>query len=177
MTTHKTFAGSSHKHPSGSERLHRVHPAERIELTLHVKRNGESFDNKRHSILAGELFDSGINVLRSDERRHDMTIEGSVDQFEKLFGIELHHYLSPDGTTFRSHEGELTVPRRWHDHVTAVLGLNNRKVAKPHFRYHREHAKRTIINEPGTFTPQQVAELYSFPPGNGAGQTISPAYL
>jgi kumamolisin len=52
--------------------------------------------------------------------------------------------------------------------VIAVLGLDNRPVAKPHFRKKKNPAAST------TFTPPQVAALYQFPTGlTGTGQTVA----
>ena len=58
----------------------------------------------------------------------------------------------------------------------AVLGLDNRPQAKPHFRF-RRRSRLTNSLEPAaadvSYTPVQVAQLYQFPAGATAtGQTI-----
>src|SRR5208337_4960499 len=64
--------------------------------------------------------------------------------------------------------GTITLPQELSSMVLAVLGLDNRPTAKPHFR------KRSATGTTGAFTPPQLAQLYNFPTGvNGAGQTIA----
>src|SRR5260370_33701176 len=62
--------------------------------------------------------------------------------------------------------------------VPALLGLDNRPQAKPHFRTHLSPMTaraRALQQQPaGTFTPVQVAKLYDFPAAaNGSGQCIA----
>ena len=59
------------------------------------------------------------------------------------------------------------LPEMLSGHVLAVLGLDNRPQAKPHFRTATPHATNI------SYTPVQVAELYGFPANADAeGQTI-----
>src|SRR5205085_11910974 len=59
--------------------------------------------------------------------------------------------------------------------VMAVLGLDDRAAAKPHFRIKSE-ASSTRAAAPAastSFAPPQVAALYNFPTGvNGKGQSV-----
>jgi len=88
-------------------------------------------------------------------------LTGSVAAMQKAFGVTLAQQGS-----LRLREGAIWLPSELEGHVTAVLGLDNRPQAKPHFR----PAKAST----GTsYTPVQVAQLYQFPPGATAkGQTI-----
>src|SRR4029077_4644586 len=53
--------------------------------------------------------------------------------------------------------------------VDAVLGLDDRPQASPHFRVHA-----TAAATPGSFTPPQLAQLYDFPSAaDGRGQRIA----
>ncbi|MGA8549892.1 MAG: S53 family peptidase, partial [Stellaceae bacterium] len=58
----------------------------------------------------------------------------------------------------------------------AVLGLDDRPVAKPHFRTRpspgnvRWHAD---VAGSASFTPLEIASLYNFPPGTGQGQCVA----
>src|SRR3954447_5881179 len=59
------------------------------------------------------------------------------------------------------------IPENLADVVTAVLGLDNRPVAKPHLR--KAHAALVSAG----LSPAAVAQMYNFPPGGtGKGQTI-----
>jgi kumamolisin len=83
---------------------------------------------------------------------------------QKAFGVTLTQVTTSDGT-FRVREGAIYVPEELNGQVLAVLGLDNRPQAKPHFRV----AKTTNVS----YTPPQVAALYGFPAGAKAtGQTI-----
>jgi len=60
--------------------------------------------------------------------------------------------------------------------VTAVLGLDNRPQARPHFRTYKPAITMHVSTRQaaGTLTPPQVAHAYDFPPNtDGAGQCIA----
>ena len=154
MTKH--LACLAHKHPAGSEKLHRLNPEEQIEITVHVKGpiTGFSALMKKH----------GIVCTRAIKRCKTFHYSGTVKQFDEVFGIETSRYLHPSGATYRGHEKNLTISEDCLKNVVAILGLDNRPAAKPHFR--RRDA------QPGTFTPQQLAAIYSFPDSDGAGQAV-----
>ena len=68
----------------------------------------------------------------------------------------------------RYREGRLMVPAGLEGIVLAVLGLDNRPQASPHFRLSKQAAA------PSSYTPLQVAQAYQFPAGtDGTGQTIA----
>ena len=68
----------------------------------------------------------------------------------------------------RCRSGELSLPESLHPHVMAVLGLDDRPVARAQFR------RSPRAGTDGAFTPVQVADLYAFPDdASGAGQTIA----
>ena len=64
------------------------------------------------------------------------------------------------------------LPHGLADTVEAVSGLDDRQV--PARRYAARHRPTVALDPPNTkpLTPLQVAQLYSFPTGSGAGQTI-----
>jgi len=67
-------------------------------------------------------------------------------------------------------EGGIHIPASLKDVVEAVLGLDNRPQAQPHFRVRKPHAESAA---PSNYTPPQVAEAYQWPANaSGAGQTI-----
>jgi kumamolisin len=93
-------------------------------------------------------------------------LSGAARQMEAAFGTKLRSYTSPRGT-YRGRVGPLTVPAPLGEMVTAVLGLDDRPVARPHIRI-------PAVPPTAAFTPPQVAELYAFPPQlDGTGQTIA----
>ncbi len=93
-------------------------------------------------------------------------LSGTAAAMQKAFGVTLTQQSSDEGL-FRVREGSIMLPEELDGHVVAVLGLDNRPQAKPHFRVAVPHATNV------SYTPVQVAEMYGFPAGaSAAGQTI-----
>jgi len=98
--------------------------------------------------------------------RCTLHLSGTVTAMQKAFGVTLKQ-LETEGGKFRVREGSIMLPEELDEHVVAVLGLDNRPQAKPHFRVAVPHATNV------SYTPVQVAEMYGFPSGaSAAGQTI-----
>jgi kumamolisin len=116
----------------------------------------------------------GLTVERDTPKpeRRTILLTGSVAAMQKAFGVELKH-TAVDGATYRVREGGIHVPASLSKIITAVLGLDNRPQAQPHFRVRRSPAGIRPNADAGTsYTPVQVAELYQFPTSGAAGQTI-----
>ena len=92
-------------------------------------------------------------------------LTGSSSALQKAFGVTLKQETI-EGGAYRVREGAITLPESLSGHVLAVLGLDNRPQAKPHFRSVTPHAGST------SYTPVQVAQLYGFPTTSAKGQTI-----
>jgi kumamolisin len=119
-------------------------------------------------IAAIEAFahENCLTVVESSAARRSVVLKGTAANMQTAFGTKLAHYTITAGE-YRGRTGPLTIPANLHDIVTAVLGLDNRPIAKPHSR--RAQAAKVT----GAFTPAQVAQAYSFPTGaTGAGETI-----
>jgi kumamolisin len=106
--------------------------------------------------------------------RRAVLLTGSVAAMQKAFGVQLKH-ATVDGATYRVREGGIHLPASLTGVVTAVLGLDNRPQAQPHFRVRKEPATGIKPNADASntsYTPVQVAQLYQFPATGAAGQTI-----
>ena len=131
--------------------------------------------------------DFGLRIEKNTPKpeRRSVLISGTVAQMEKAFGVTLHH-SKVDGETYRVREGGIHLPDSIAPIVVAVLGLDNRPQAKPHFRYSslppEEHTLEpheasgirpaAQANNP-SYTPIQVAQMYGLPPGlKATNQTI-----
>jgi len=107
----------------------------------------------------------GLTVVESSQQQRTVVLSGPADSLQRAFETRLAYYDSPRGR-YRGRTGPVMVPEELQPVVAAVLGLDNRPVAKPHLRMH-------AAQPPGSLTPPQVAKLYNFPKGvTGAGQTI-----
>ena len=109
----------------------------------------------------------GLNVDKDTPKPERRTIKltGTVAAMQKAFDVTLTQKVL-DGSIYRVREGSIRVPAELADAVEAILGLDNRPQAQPHFRVHAAAANTS-------YTPLQVAQLYQFPQGaTAAGQTI-----
>jgi kumamolisin len=104
-----------------------------------------------------------LTVAYVDQKRRVVQLTGSVADMEKAFGTQLDDYAI-GRHAFRGRRGPLLLPIAILPHVEAVLGLDNRPVAKPRVR--------PRASQPA-FYPQQLAALYKFPQGDGTGETIA----
>src|SRR6266702_3813652 len=116
--------------------------------------------------------------------RRTIKLTGTGASMQRAFGVSLS-YSTIDGVSYRVRDGSIHLPAELHGYVVAVLGLDNRPQAKPHFRvlggvrvataeaataggFARPHAAGS-----GSFTPVQIGRLYQFPQGiTASGQTI-----
>ena len=115
-------------------------------------------------------------------QRRTVQLRGTAGDMQKAFGVPLMQTLI-DSTKYRVREGSITLPKPLIGAVVAVLGLDNRPQAVPHFR--RVGKSRASDGPPFlqpitspkasdvSYTPPQVAQAYQFPANaSGAGQTI-----
>src|SRR6266581_4145516 len=116
----------------------------------------------------------GLSVSEANLAKGSVMLTGTVAGFSRAFNVELLNYESPSGK-YRGRTGPVHIPSGLDGIVTAVLGLDNRPQASPHFRVHRPpKASHALTQQPaGTFTPVQVAKLYDFPNADGTGQCIA----
>jgi kumamolisin len=118
-------------------------------------------------------FGLTVETEQPKPERRTVLLSGPVAAMQKAFGVELKQ-AAVAGTTYRVREGGIHIPASLGKIVTAVLGLDNRPQAQPHFRVRKSPTgTRPNADSTGTsYTPVQVAELYQFPTGGAAGQTI-----
>lgn len=160
---------------SGVESLLKQRAAERQHLTREqflAQRGALQEDAHRVEEFAHEY---GLSITGTNLAKGSVTLTGTVAHFSKAFNVELLNYDSPAGS-YRGRTGALHIPTALDGIITAVLGLDNRPMAKPHFRVHHpaitSHARTT--QPAGTFTPVQIAQVYDFPShANGSGQCIA----
>src|ERR1700722_10977047 len=105
----------------------------------------------------------GLTVANVDQKRRVVELTGPASDMERAFGTVLHDY-SIQKKTYRGRQGPLLLPAETTPYVEAVLGLDNRPVAKPRLR---------ARNVQASYYPQDLAALYKFPQGDGSGQTVA----
>jgi len=122
---------------------------------------------------------NGLNVVSEHAARRTVVLSGTVAQFNAAFSVKLQKFSHPTGT-YRGRTGAIQLPQELDGVIEAVLGLDNRSQAKPHFRVRpagndkkNKKKKHADAAAPVSFTPSQVASLYGFPSGTGAGQCVA----
>ena len=190
-TTRTPLPGSSRSEASRSRPAGPVDPAERAFVTLVLRRRGEldpvgaRLDRQALAATAGAHPDdvaevvavvtaAGLEVLSSadDAAAHRLVrVAGPVGVLAELFGTRLElvrSELAGREAVHRQRTGELLLPARLVGIVTAVLGLDDRPQARPHF-----HLRPTVTG--GTsYTPVQLGTAYRFPPGtDGTGHSLA----
>lgn len=106
-------------------------------------------------------------VAEAHPERCTVKLSGTARAMQEAFGVILMQHSCADGCTYRIREGSIHLPASLEGKVVAVLGLDNRPQAVPHFRVAKPNAVST------SYAPVQVAHLYDFPIGASAkGQTI-----
>jgi kumamolisin len=150
--------------PKTPFRMQRGRPSELLTRAVFASRHGANPESLR--ILRAFAKDFGLTVTRTQPGRRTLHLTGSAAAMQKAFGVSLSMQTTPAGT-FRVREGVITIPQELQPHVLAVLGLDNRPQAVPHFRAAQPHVANV------SYTPVQVGQLYGFPSGATAtGQTI-----
>jgi len=195
--------GSTRSLPDGVD-LGPVSPREVLEVTLvlrgsvpnlreHVALLADLPPGKRKHLTRSELRDEfgaandDVDLVRRLATEHDLTVggidrgartvtlTGSSAQMAEAFSVELRSYQTDTGT-IRARQGEVHVPDWLGPSVEAVLGLDTRPQARPHFRLAPTGsgtAFRPAAAAVQSFTPLQLANVYQFPEGSGEGQTIA----
>ncbi len=198
---HRPLRGSEREVPEQARSLGKADPAERVQVTIVLKRQSSSvlmdhvarvergdrrarpmsrddfahqFGSRAEHFAAIRKFAAtyGLSVRSEHAARRTVVLEGSVAQCNAAFGVDLQRFDSPSGP-YRGRTGAVKLPEELHDIVDAVLGLDNRPQARPHFRHRPASAAPSPGQASATFTPPQLAQLYDFPAGNAQGQTIA----
>jgi len=194
--------GSSKALLPGAQIVGSADPSERLEVSVRLRRRDQAgFESHLTAVTGGgqpisreeyaERFGAdpadiaavedfatvhGLHAVQKDRGRRTVVLAGTVAQFNEAFSVDLKR-VEHDGGTYRGREGEISLPDSLADKVEAVLGLDDRPVARPHFRRHQPSGnvlwQAASKTESTSFPPNQVASVYQFPSGDGAGETVA----
>ena len=188
--------GSERQPMEGATSIGRADPSERLEVSVILVRKGDAAMRERMGKLAADAEvgrhltrpefeaqfgadpnhiaavrkfagDHHLAVVQEHAGRRTVILSGTVGQVNEAFGVDLQRYRHPGGS-YRGRVGSIHVPDELHGKVEAVLGLDNRPVARPHFRPRGANASRAV-----SYNPPQVAAMYGFPLGTGQGQCVA----
>jgi kumamolisin len=188
--TKVALKGSDKRLIPGSVETGKPDSSEKIEVTVVLRGKGARPHPRRVRCIARHEYDplygpepSHLELLKSFATEHNLSIgdhshgsrhiklSGTVAAVENAFGVNLVRYKVEDrNLQYRGRQGEVKIPEELASFVVAVLGLDNRPQAKPHLRFRSGVRPHAAV--PASFNPNQVAQLYQFPKGDGTGQTI-----
>ena len=161
------LTGSERQPLPGAKSAGKADPAERLEVSVLLRRHGgdalamhvKTLATQRHARthMTREAFEQRFGVDSSDiatvkkfatahklsvvqehAGRRTVVLSGTVAQFNAAFGVDLQRFDHPGGS-YRGRVGAIRLPPELQGVVEAVLGLDDRPVARPHFRARRPH--------------------------------------
>jgi kumamolisin len=200
----RPLEGSERKPLPGAKSVGKADPAERLEVTVLLRRRNiaaltglvrtlatretagshlgrEQFDDRfgadTTDIATIRQFANahGLAVVQEHAGRRTVVLSGTVAQFNGAFAVNLQRFEYAGGS-YRGRVGAVHLPDELHGVVEAVLGLDDRPAAQPHFRVRRSPGNVRSHADGGSatsFTPLQLASLYNFPPGTGQGECVA----
>ena len=194
------ISGSERQPVRGARLIHNSHPDQTIEVSVRLRSKAESQREELKSALAKPGFkqmsradfenahgadpadldkikkfaqEFGLKVRETGTElaRRTVVLSGTVSNLQKAFNVELKEYSHPKGN-FRGRVGALSVPADYADIITGVFGLDNRPQAEPHFRHLPQTPGIKAHAATASHDPNEVAQVYDFPAGDGTGQCI-----
>jgi kumamolisin len=198
-----TLKGSERLAMPGAQARAAADPHERLEVTVLVRRRaGDALQSRLTKLAHGDraagklsrqefaklhsadptdfaavrkfATAQGLTVVEEHPARRTIVLSGTVEKFSAAFSIELKDFVHPAGT-YRGRVGAISLPAELDGIVEAVLGLDNRPQARPHFRLRAADpsGKRTPKAAGISYSPTAVAAAYGFPGGTGEGECVA----
>ena len=199
-----TLKGSDRAALPGAQVLAPSDPKERLEVSVIVRRSARTAlqarlgqlvaGNRSVGFLSREEFaeehstdpadlamvrrfaaKQGLVVVQENAARRTIVLSGTVAQFNAAFSVELLQ-IEAAGRIHRGRTGTIQLPAELDGIIEAVMGLDNRPQAMPHFRMRpqgNDKKKQRGATASVSYTPAQVASLYGFPKGTGEGQCVA----
>ncbi len=190
-TRHVELPGSHRPAKGDATRLRDADPQARVEVTLTLR--GPKLPDANHfpsTRLSPEQFKAqygasaadaekvaqvlgplGIKVEEVSLPTRSVRVSGSVAAMEEAFQAGLGIYHNASQGHFRGREGAIKIPLELAGVVTGVFGLDQRRVA-----HRKAAAVAPLPMATHALKPLTAADLearYSFPAGEGEGQTIA----
>jgi kumamolisin len=187
-TDYVPLPGSERPTPPG-QRVGPIDPGERVEVSIYLRpssapspRTGVPMSRSEYATVHGARLEdlavveefaraNGLEVVSSDQARRQVKLAGPAAAMSRAFDVELHRYEHA-GAVYRGRSGYVRVPAELADVVEAVLGLDERPQARPHFST-LDAAAEPRAGTARPFTTPELGRLYELPTaGTGSGQCI-----
>lgn len=116
------------------------------------------------------LRGQGLTVGATVPYRLFISASGTAAQVERAFGVQLHRFRAPDGTTFRAPLQDPRIPAALSGVVGAVFGLDSVPLAHPEIQ--RPNIPPSVA--PQGLTPDQIRSAYGLLPAYSSGVDGTP---
>jgi kumamolisin len=190
--SHLALKGSERIPLHGARALGAAHEEEWVEVTIKLRRQAplpkpepgqapitrESLAKYGASaadeaLVKDVLGRFGLDILESNPNTRTVKVGGPVSAMEQAFGTKLVQFSHARGE-YRGRTGPLYIPADLDGVVVGVYGLDDRPVVKRRLTTGRAQAPTLARRSTRPwFFPAELAQIYEFPPGDGAGQTIA----
>lgn len=194
------ISGSERQPVRGARLIHNAHPDQTVAVSIRLRPRSKTAHEDLPGALAEPTFepmsrqqferthgadpadldkirkfalesDLSIHETGTELARRTVVLSGTVSALEKAFGVELKEYSHSRGN-FRGRVGSVSVPAEYAGIITGVFGLDDRPQAEPHFRRLAQTSGIKAHTATISHDPNEVAQIYNFPQGDGAGQCI-----
>jgi len=113
-----------------------------------------------------------LSVNSKNTATRTLHLGGTAAAFSAAFDVKLIRYQHANGT-FRGRLGAIHIPKDLDGIITGVFGLDNRPQARKRSQLHPMPPGTSHVSKSRPwFTAPELGNLYQFPEGDGAGQTI-----
>jgi kumamolisin len=194
------ISGSERQPVRGARLIQNSHPDQTIEVSVRLRSKAElkreelrghlekpgfkhmsrtQFENS-HGADPADLekikkfaseYDLKVHETGTELARRTVVLSGTAANLQRAFNVDLKEYSYPKGN-FRGRTGAISVPSEYADIIKGVFGLDNRPQAEPHFRRLPQTPGIKAHTATASHDPNEIAQLYDFPAGDGAGQCI-----
>ena len=189
---HVPLKGSRRYHRSGAKVMGKCDQQEWCEVTVKVRRKAPlpepvpskplscadltaKFGAEPKDLDAAEkvLTSFGLTMLSRNAEARTVKFGGPASKMEKAFGVQLLK-VKHDDVIYRGRVGEIHIPAELGQVVTGVFGLDNRPMIKRRKPIQSQAVQALPpANQRPWFLPQELADAYQFPAGDGSGQKIA----
>jgi kumamolisin len=73
---------------------------------------------------------NGLKILSENAAARTIRIEGTIQQMEHAFGVQMAWFENEQGKRYLSYRGTISIPESLRAVIVAVLGLDQRPVAR-----------------------------------------------
>ena len=194
------ISGSERQTVRGARLIHNSHPDQTIEVSVRLRPKSETKHRELRSSLEkpgfkhmsrveyenahgadpadvnqikkfAQEFGLTVHETAAELARRTVMLSGTVSNLQRAFNVELNEYSHGKGN-FRGRVGAISVPAEYADIIKGVFGLDNRPQAEPHCRRLPQTPGIKAHAATASHDPNEVAQLYDYPKGDGAGQCI-----